>query len=83
MIFVIINWIGCILLLIGFIMLTLKNPSLKIRKIATMLSFIGAVMVGIWGLSIAAWPVVGLEGIFGIVGGIQFWKMMRKEKENS
>jgi hypothetical protein len=83
MIFVIINWIGCLLLLFGFILLTLRNPSSKTRKIATLLSLIGTAMVGIWGLSILAWPIIILEGVFTVVGGIQFWRMMKKEKENS
>ena len=75
----IVNWCGCVLLLAGYVALTLPNPSNRLRKWGILTSGFGTTMVGIWAFSVHAWPILIMETVFTVASIVQFCRIRKVE----
>ena len=74
-----VNWFGCALLLAGYVVLTLRNPTHGLRAWGIATSGMGTAMVGLWAWSVHAWPILIMESIFTAVSFVQFRRLTRSK----
>jgi hypothetical protein len=73
--FVVLNWMGCTALFLGYILLTLPKENKRLGVILTML---GQVLVGIWAVYAKAMPIYLMEVAFMITSLIQLYRLRKK-----
>lgn len=74
-----VNWIGCALLLVGYVVLTLRSPGKKLRAFGIAASGTGTAMVGVWAWSVHAWPILIMESVFTVVSVFQFYRLTHSQ----
>ncbi len=74
-----------VLQIVGYIGSALIAISMMMRSVLRLRLFnlAGAIILTVYALLIAAWPIVVLDGLITIVNSVQIWRLLRERKAHS